>query len=159
MSQPGSKNLTNVQAMNLVFAYLNDGGEAGGDEALGGGMPDMGRVLNRAIPGIYDAAVASQRIIPPSQGNPYGQVEVLVQNRGTEPLVNTAIQISTPAGVVNTNITSLAVNAVRTIRVPITRSTAEKMRFDSKVKLTEGVRDAKPSNDRRSETYIHQPVK
>jgi hypothetical protein len=159
MSQPGSKNLTNVQAMNLVFAYLNDGGEAGGDEALGGGMPDMGRVLNRAIPGIYDAAVASQRIIPPSQGNPYGQVEVLVQNRGTEPLVNTAIQISTPAGVVNTNITSLAVNAVRTIRVPITRSTAEKMRFDSKVKLTDGVRDAKPSNDRRSETYLHQPVK
>jgi hypothetical protein len=82
-----------------------------------------------------------------------------VQNRGTEPLVNTAIQISTPAGVVNTNITSLAVNAVRTIRVPITRSTAEKMRFDSKVKLTDGVRDAKPSNDRRSETYLHQPVK
>ena len=29
MSQPGSKNLTSQQALDLILAYLNDGGEAG----------------------------------------------------------------------------------------------------------------------------------
>ncbi|NQW99800.1 S8 family serine peptidase [bacterium] len=154
MSQPGSKNLTNRQALNLIYAYLNDGGEAGTDAALGAGMPDLGRVLNRGTPGIFDAAVASQRILPPSPGNPYGQVEVLVQNRGTEPLVNASLQISTPGGMVTSNISTLAVNAVRTVRVPITQSTAASLRYDSRVRLADGRSDAKPSNDRRVETYV-----
>lgn len=153
MSQPGSKKVSNAQALNLISANLNDAGEPGSDAFLGAGMPDLGRVLNRGTPGIYDAAVASQRILPPSQGSPYGQVEVLVQNRGTEPLVNTAVQISTPNGVVNTNITTLGVNAVQTIRVPITQANAASLRFDSRVKLSGGRSDAKPSNDRRVETY------
>lgn len=154
MSQPGSTKLTNLQALDLINKYLNDGGEAGADLALGGGMPDLSRVLNRSTPGIYDAAVASQRVIPPSPGNPYGQVEVLVQNRGTEPLINTGVRISTPGGVVNSNITTLAVGGVQTIRVPIQQPTAESMRYDSQVKLSGGRSDAKPSNNRRVETYV-----
>ncbi|MEY3894828.1 MAG: hypothetical protein RLZZ214_347, partial [Verrucomicrobiota bacterium] len=154
MSQPGSKNLSNQQALDLILANLNDGGEAGADAALGQGMPDLSRVLNRNSPGIYDAAVASQRVIPTTPGNPYGEVEVLVQNRGTEPLVNTAVRISTPGGVVDSNITTLPVNGVRTIRVPITQPTTTGMRYDSSVRLSDGRSDAKPSNDRRVETYV-----
>jgi hypothetical protein len=154
MSQPGSKNLSNRQALDLVLAHLNDGGEAGADPALGGGMPDLSRVLNRDTRGIYDAAVASQRIIPPTPGNPYGQLEVLVQNRGTESLVNTAVQISTPGGVVDSNITTLPVNGVRTIRVPITQPTATGMSYDTRVRLSDGRSDAKPANNRRVETYV-----
>ena len=154
MSQPGSKKITNTQALNLISSNLNDAGEAGSDFAFGAGMIDLGRVFNRGTSGIYDAAVASQRILPPSPGSPYGQVEVLVQNRGTEPLVNTAVQISTPSGVVNTNITTLGVNAVQTIRVPITQANAASLRFDSIVRLSGGRSDAKPSNDRRVETYV-----
>jgi hypothetical protein len=154
MSQPGSKKVTNTQALNLISANLNDAGEAGSDLALGAGMPDLGRVFNRGTPGIYDAAVASQRILPPSPGNPNGQIEVLVQNRGTEPLVNTAVQVSTPSGVVNTNITTLGVNGVQTIRIPINQANAQSLRFDSRVKLSGGRSDAKPSNDRRVETYV-----
>lgn len=154
MSQPGSQNLTNRQALDLILANLNDGGEAGADAALGGGMPDLSRVLNRNTPGILDAAVASQRIIPPTPGNPYGQVEVLVQNRGTEPLVNTAVQISTPGGVVDANIATLPVNGVRTLRVPINQQTSTGMRYDTRVRLSDGRSDAKPSNNRRVETYV-----
>lgn len=154
MSQPGSKNLTNRQALDLILANLNDGGEAGADAALGAGMPDISRVMNRNTPGIYDAAIASQRVIPPTPGNPYGQVEVLVQNRGTEPLVNTSVRISTPGGVVGSNITTLPVNGVRNIRVPINQPTAAGMRYDSSVRLSDGRSDAKPSNDRRVETYV-----
>jgi hypothetical protein len=154
MSRPGAAKLTAQQAADLLFSHLNDGGEAGSDTALGGGMPDLGRVLNASTPGIYDAAVASQRILPPGPGHPYGQIEILVQNRGTERLVNTSVRISTPVGTVTSNITHLDVNAVHTVRVPIPQATATSMRYDSRVMLSDGRRDAKPSNDRRVEVYV-----
>jgi hypothetical protein len=152
-SWPGNEKLTMQQAANLVFAYLNDGGEPGTDVALGAGMPDLGRVRNAKTRGIYDAALASQRIIAPSPAAPYGQVEIMVQNRGTEPLINTGVQISTPYGVVNSNITSLAVNAVGTVRVPIPKPSTSNLRYESKVNLSGTRQDAKPSNNRRVETY------
>jgi hypothetical protein len=152
-SFPGNENLTMRQAADVLFTYLNDGGAAGTDTALGGGTPDLGRVLNGSTPGSFDAAVASQTIIPPSQGYPNGQVEVLVQNRGTEPLINTGVRISTPSGVVVSNITSLPVNGVQTVRVPINQQSSATMTFDSSVSLQGGRADVKPSNNRRVDTY------
>ena len=93
-SWPGNESLSMRQAVDLVFSYLNDGGAAGADVELGGGMPDLSRILNRKTPGIYDAAVASQRVLVSSTGNSSGVLEVLVQNRGTETLINTGVQIS-----------------------------------------------------------------
>ena len=154
MSQPGSAKLTGPQAYNLLLAYLNDGGEAGADAALGGGMPDLGRALKGKTRGLRDAAVASQRVLPPTPGFPNGQLEVLVQNRGTETLINTGVRISTPSGVVTSNITSLAANAVSTVRVPIPRIQDSGMRYETVVNLSNGRPDAKPSNDRRAETYV-----
>lgn len=157
MTQAGSGNLTPAQAYQLLTTYLNDGETAGKDPGLGAGMPDIGRVLNGSTPGIYDAAVASNEIIGPSAGNPNGQIAVLVQNRGTETLINTAVEVSTGAGTVTMNITSLAPNAVRTVYVPIQRSPAESggtLRIDSRVVIPGGLTDVKPSNDRRIETYV-----
>ncbi len=154
MSRPGQPKLSVAQARDLLFTYLNDGGAAGTDTAFGAGMPDLGRALTGTTPGIYDAAVASQRILPPDATSPYGSVEVLIQNRGTEPLVNTAVRISTPAGVVNSNITTLPVNGVQTLRVPLPLAVGKTIRYDSKVTLSGGLTDAKPSNDRRSESYV-----
>ena len=153
-SWPGNEKLTMRQAADVLFSYLNDGGAAGTDPMIGNGMPDLGRVLNAKTPGIYDAAVASQRIIPPDSTNPYGQLEVLIQNRGTENLVNTSVRISTPSGVVESNITSLPVNAVRVMTVPITQVNRAGMNFESQVRLSAGLKDVKPSNDRRAETYV-----
>ena len=153
MSQPGAARLTPQQAQALLFAYLNDGGEAGNDAALGGGTPDIGRVLNGKKPGIYDAALASQRFIPPDAAFPYGQIEIMVQNRGTETLINTGVRISTPTGVVNSNITSLPVNGVKTLRVPVSRRPSGAVQYNSEVRLSGGRKDSKPSNDRRAESY------
>jgi hypothetical protein len=156
MNEAGSGVLTPWQAWQLVTTHLNDGGAAGKDPLLGAGMPDIGRVLDADTPGIYDAALASQRIIPPDVANPYGQVEVLVQNRGTETLVNTAVGITIAGNRSAGNITTLAPNAVATIRVPITRppvAGSGDLTVDSRVSLTGGATDAKPSNDRRVESY------
>lgn len=157
MTEAGSGNLTPTQAWNLLAAYLNDGGAAGDDPQLGAGMPDLGRVLTGNTPGVYDAALASQRILPPDASHPYGQVEILVQNRGTEPLVNTAVNVSTGGGVTSVNITNIAADAVKTVYVPITLSPASgnsSFTIDSRVVLSGGLIDAKPSNDRRAETYV-----
>lgn len=157
MTEAGAGNLTPAQAYQQLASYLNDGGAAGKDTELGGGMPDIGRVLNGKTRGIYDAALASQQILPPDAGNPYGQIEIMVQNRGTETLINTAVNVSTGAGAVTANITSLGPNDVRTIRVPISQPAsayANGLRVDAKVLLSDGVIDTKPSNNRRVETYV-----
>ena len=153
-SWPGNESLSMRQAVDLVFSYLNDGGAAGADVELGGGMPDLSRILNRKTPGIYDAAVASQRVVVSSTGNSSGILEVLVQNRGTETLINTGVQISTPGGMMRSNITSLAVGAVQTIRVPISWVKGSSMHFESRVSLSDGRKDVKPSNDLRAQNYV-----
>ena len=83
-------------------------------------------------------------------------MEILIQNRGTEKLINTAIKISTGGSATTHNITTLAPNSVTTVRVPITRpptaGTAQ-LQVDSRVSLSGGLIDVKPSNDRRIETY------
>ena len=156
MTQAGSGNLTPWQAWQLVSSNLNDAGAAGQDPQYGAGMPDLGRVFQAGTPGIHDAALASQRILPPDSGNPYGRVEVLIQNRGTETLVNTSVQVNA-GGVASThNITTLPANAVTTISVPITRppgSGNSSLDINSRVSLTGGIVDAMPSNDLRIESY------
>ncbi len=154
MSRPGEKKLTSSQAWSLLSRYLNDSGDAGPDTAVGAGIPDLGRALAGNTPGIYDAAVASQRILPPSPGNPNGQIEVLIQNRGTETLVNTRVQITTPAGTVKSNITTLPANGVKTIRVPISGKLVDGLQYGSQVTLTGGMKDSKPSNDKRVEIHV-----
>ena len=157
MTEAGSADLTAKQAYRLLTSYLNDGGAAGKDSQLGGGMPDIGRVLDAGTPGIRDAAVAGQRILPADNGTPFGQVEVLVQNRGTETLINTVVKVSTGGREISSNITSLAPNAVTTVRVPVNQPptpNSNSLQVNSQVVIGNGLTDAKPSNDRRVETYV-----
>ncbi|MEO8615097.1 MAG: S8 family serine peptidase [Luteolibacter sp.] len=142
------------KAAELLISHANDGGVAGADSVLGAGTLDVGRALNAVTPGIYDAALASQRVTEPTLGAPNGEIEVLVQNRGTETLINTAVDVSTPAGTTSANITSLAPNAVQTVRVPIPQASSAPLLYDSRVRLSGGIQDSKPSNDRRVDQFI-----
>jgi hypothetical protein len=150
------KDLNVHEALVEVFTYSNDTGKAGKDNESGVGTPDIGRIENAGTPGIYDAAINSHTIIGPDAGHPYGQVEILIQNQGTETLVNTTVNINTGGGMQAVNLTSLAPDAVTTVRVPITLSPAtstSRFTIDSQVTLSGGLTDAEPSNDRRVGTY------
>ena len=150
------KSLSARQAYELLMANLNDGGAAGSDAQYGGGMPDVGRALSRDQPGIYDAAIASHRVLAADPSNPNGQVEVVVQNRGTEPVVNTSVKVSVGGVVSTSNLTMLAPNAVATVRVPVRenwRESGEGLRIESSASLSGGMIDSKPSNDRRIEIH------
>ncbi len=156
MTEAGPGNLTATQAWKLITTYLNDSGAAGVDPQIGAGMPDIGRVLTGTTPGGYDAALASLRIIPPDAGNPNGQVEILVQNRGTETLVNTSVRISVAGRETTVNLTSITPDDVKTIRVPVSQTSntgTSGFTIDSRVVLGGDLKDVKPSNDRRVETY------
>jgi subtilisin family serine protease len=159
MTEYRNEGLTAAQAWEILNAYLNDGGAPGEDPELGAGMPDIGRVLDSLTPGIRDAAVASQRVLPATPGTPFGEIEILIQNRGTEPLINTAVHVSMGGGTTTSNITILAPNAVRTVRVPIPGPPAlsdGKVRVHSSVALSSG-QDVKPVNDQRIETLVVDP--
>jgi hypothetical protein len=147
--------LTPNQAWDVLTQYLNDGGSAGDDAKLGAGMPDLGRVANGTTPGIHDAAVASLNLVEADSANPNGQIEVLVQNRGTENLINTLVTVKQGDLEVPINITQLAPNDVTTVRVPISNppTAGQPLRVESGVSLGLNRTDSNPQNDQRAATY------
>jgi len=152
-----TQSVNNQQAVALMNQYLNDTGSAGPDQMTGGGLPALDRVANADTPGIFDAAVASHHVIPPSPQQPFAQVEVVVQNRGTEPLLNTAVTINHPGGSTTANITSLPPGGVHPVFVPIPNTQYESgspLLFDSRVSIGQGVADANPNNDHRVDVHL-----
>lgn len=154
MTESGG-NLTANQAWQVVMNNLNEAGAPGVDQSVGQGLPDMSRVLAARTKGIFDAAVASQWV---SEVKGTTQLEVTVQNRGTETLVNAALQVNSPAGTSYFNSTTLAPGAIQTFTVPLTNPT-ESMRFDSSVSISNGQSDSKAANNRRVETYNTTPAR
>ena len=95
MSQnPG---MTAADARDLLFAYANEAGRPGPDAEFGNGLLQIGRVMERNQPGIFDVAVASQTFASsaPAFGGAGTEYDVVVQNRGTEPLYDTQLNVTT----------------------------------------------------------------
>lgn len=156
MSRTGG-NMTPRQAYDFLAEHLNDTGAPGTDDGTGGGTPDLGRVFSRNTPGIFDAAVAASTLENPSPQFPNGSVKVLVQNRGTEPLLNTAVNVTMGAAQTTATITSLTPGESRQVTVPAARppvADAEPLRVAATVSLPGGSADAKPENDSRARTYV-----
>jgi len=143
MSQGGTQNLSGTAALSAVNSSLNDVGLQGSDFATGGGVPDMWRIRNGNTPGVYDAAVTS---ITTSGG----QVQALVQNLGTETLVNAGVSVRVNGVTTNANITTLAPGDTRVINVPT--GGAENLNIKGSVRLSTGQTDQRPSNDSLSQS-------
>jgi hypothetical protein len=143
MSQGGPQNLSSSAALGAMNSNLIDIGTPGGDPATGAGVPDMWGILNGNTPGIHDAAVTS---ITTSGG----QAQVLVQNLGTETLVNAAISVNVNGATTNANITTLAPGDTRVISVPT--GGAENLNIQGTVRLSGSQADLRPSNDSISQS-------
>jgi hypothetical protein len=146
MSQTGK---SAADSWALILANLNEAGDPGFDTSYGNGLPDMSRVLSAGRKGIYDAAVASQQI---SYSGQSASMAITIQNRGTETLVNTGLQVNTSGSVRYFNATTLAPGAIQTFNVPVAANRGS-VSVDSSVTVSSGQRDEKPSNNRRVETY------
>ena len=147
------KNLTAQVAAGQVTQNANEAGFPGSDVEYGNGILDISRVMNVGTPGIYDAAIASQVLIPPSAASGLPQVLVTVQNRGTETLINSPLTINGPSGKQTVNISSLAPGAIQTYPIPVVfPGTNNPVTISSTVQTTE--RDTKSSNNSKSDEFI-----
>jgi hypothetical protein len=159
MSQTG---LNAEQASLRLLSTLNDGGAPGYDEYLGGGTLDVGRAIAADTRGVYDVALASHWVIPPTETNPYPQLQIVVQNRGTETVNNSTVSVNFGAGDRFYQINSLTPNAIQTVTVPLpagSYTSGQSLRFDSTVRLNGQYPDIKTSNNQRLDTYVPpQPV-
>ena len=151
MSSGSGVTMRASQAAEILMNHANDAGIPGPDSEFGFGIIDMGRVMNRGIRGIVDAAISDQRIVKSSGGG--HEIQVTVQNRGTVNLVNTFIDISTPVGSRQFNATTLAPGAIRTFSMPVGLAGQPKnrpLRVTSTLSLGTAGQDATPANNQRS---------
>jgi len=143
MSNSGNRTLSATQAAAAMNSNLNDIGLQGSDPSTGAGVPDMWRILNGNTPGIYDAAITSVSTV----GN---QVQVLIQNLGTETMVNAGVAVKINGVTTNANITTLLPGDTRIITAPIGGS--ENLSITGTVRLSGGQTDLRPSNDSISQS-------
>ena len=135
--------------------YSNDAGLPGPDSEYGVGILDIGRIMNRSVAGIVDAAITNQRIVKSSSPGTSDAIQVTVQNRGTTNLINTLVEIFTPFGSRQFNATTIAPGGIQTFSIPV-RLTGlphgEPIQVSSTLTLGTLGRDITPQNNRRSET-------
>lgn len=158
MTEAESSPITANEAWERIQSVLNEAGPHGPDPQVGDGVPDLGRVFEIGVPGIHDAAVSGHHILPPSQSAPNGMLETTVQNRGTETLINTTLSISVDGHRSLVNLTTLAPNESRAIRIPLSSPPGENaITAISTVSLSGGVEDSKRGNDRRESGLTGNP--
>lgn len=156
MSNGSGARLSASQAVQLLMDYSDDAGIPGPDSEYGVGILDVGRVMNRGVHGIVDAAIASQRLVKSGGGD---EIQVTVQNRGTVVLVNTLLEIQTPFGTRQFNATTIAPGAVQTFSMPVrldTLARGEAIQINSRLNFGNSGQDVTPFNNERSDTLYRR---
>ena len=78
-------------AYELLLTYSNEAGAPGSDIIYGSGTLDVGRVMERDVPGITDAAVASYYY--ESSAGSQERAQIVIENRGTTALHNLTLEV------------------------------------------------------------------
>ena len=143
-----NQDLSPARAYELVVENLNEAGAPGTDPLYGEGILNVGRITNTGVPGIYDAAAASNYFQPATPEDPVNRVLVTVENRGTELLTNTQVDITIPNGTYQKTIPSLSPGQTRTISLPANIPTiTEDFLVQSSVNITGNLSDTQPNNN------------
>ena len=143
------------EAAEIVMNYSNDAGLPGPDSEYGVGILDIGRIMNRSVGGIVDAAITNQRIVKSNRPGTSDAIQVTVQNRGTTNLINTLVEIFTPFGSRQFNATTIAPGGIQTFSIPVRLTglpPAEPIQVSSTLTLGTLGSDITPQNNRRTET-------
>ncbi|MES2438889.1 MAG: S8 family serine peptidase [Verrucomicrobiota bacterium] len=155
MSSGSGVTMSASDAAAIVMDHSNDAGIPGPDSEYGVGILNIGRIMNRSVSGIVDAAITNQRIMKSGSSGSSDEIQVTLQNRGTAVLVNTLVEISTPFGSRQFNATTLAPGAIQTFSLPVRlNGMAENQPLQVSSSLSLGTRgeDITPQNNQRSET-------
>jgi len=135
-------------ARGLVLDYLNAAGAPGDDPEYGRGVLDLGRVMNSETGGIYDGAVASNYYVGPTSEEPVGRLQVTVENRGTEMLPNSRLDVMMGESNFPLTIPSLRPGDTRVLTIPFNvPSRSDSIPIRSTLTVGGNIVDIKPSND------------
>ena len=155
MSNGRGVKMTASQAAEIIMEYSNEAGIPGPDSEYGVGILNVGRVVNRATPGIIDAAITHQRIVKTGKSGASNEIQVTIQNRGTTVLINTLLEIKTSYGSRRFNATTLAPGGIQTFSLPVRLSGLKAklpVLVNSTLTLGSAGQDISPQNNQRSET-------
>ena len=139
------------QVADMLYRYANEAEKPGEDLWTGHGILNIGRVENRDVPGIRDAAVVGYYFDPAELKGGTTPFLVNVQNQGTEWLKGISLEVEYNGLNRNYLIGSLDPGQVRSEKLYLDAASAadpEGVRIVSRVSLSGG-RDAKPENDKR----------
>lgn len=148
-SSSGSPTMSPQQSASLILSNLNDVGVAGQDPYTGGGVPDMGTIMNLGTNGRYDASINS---IYQTDGK---ELNILVQNLGTETLINAGVSVNINGRTTQANITTLAPMQTQVITIP--HLISDPVQISSSVQLSSGQQDQRPQNNSSSVQIVPNP--
>lgn len=141
-------------AADLLLSQTNEAGAPGDDTYYGSGNLDPARALRSNQPGLYDVAVASNHLTSNATGS---VMQVIVENRGTESVVNSPVTVTTPSGSYQMNVGSLSPGQTKVLEVPwypTTYPQGAAHTITSEVSLSLGNSDLDPSNNRRVDVVL-----
>jgi len=117
-SNPG---MSSQDAYQLLLANSNEAGAPGADPIYGAGNLDVGRTLQSGTDGIVDVAVASYYYDPvlAAAGGNESTAQVVVENRGTEPVHNIVVEVDSGHGARNYNVPYLNPGDIAVLETPI----------------------------------------
>ncbi len=144
--------MTSDQVVDLLYEYANEAEKPGTDILTGKGILNVGRIENRKVDGIRDAAVVGYYFEPDELKGGTTPFLVNVQNQGTAWLNGVSLQVEYGGLRRDFLIGSLDPGEVRSEKLFLDAASAasvEGVSIKSKVTLSSGL-DFKPENDVRS---------
>ncbi|MDG2399992.1 MAG: S8 family serine peptidase [Akkermansiaceae bacterium] len=142
------------QAVVILQGHTNEAGLPGADNQFGIGIIDIGRAIDRNITGIVDVAVASQTYLLPTADSSASGLQVSVENRGTEPVFQSTVDIQIGNDYFPYTIQKLSPNERTVVTIPSglgqLRADAQ-LEVSAQVNLQNGQSDMKSANDQRKE--------
>jgi hypothetical protein len=148
-SSSGRQTMSAQQAADLILNNLTDVGTFGDDPNTGGGVPDLGAIMNAGDKGRYDVSVNSIYLTDNNQ------LQVLVQNLGTETLINTGLSVNINGTNFQSNVTTLAPMETRVISIPVNQS--ESFTVSGTAQVTSGQTDVRMGNNSLSVQIVPNP--
>jgi subtilisin family serine protease len=150
-----SKNpgLSNIEVVDLLYNFANESEKPGIDKYTGKGILNVGRIDNRNVPNLHDAAIVGYYFDPDHLKGGTTPFEVLVQNQGTARLYNLSLQVKYRGVVKNFFLNNLAPGDTRSERLFLngSQSSEKGVRISSKLILN-GTEDINPENNQRIST-------
>jgi hypothetical protein len=142
------------QAVSILQSHSNEAGLPGADNQFGIGIIDVGRAINRNTSGIVDIAVASQTYLLPTADSSASGLQVSVENRGTETVFQSTVDIQIGNDYFPYTIQKISPNERTVVTIPSglgqLRADAQ-LEVSAQINLPTGQSDAKPVNDQRKE--------